>query len=71
MTCKFCGGTGTLLNIWDNPQDCPVCKNKLKQDQCQRIIKKLMKQRGMTLEDLSQRLGITQQQILRDLEVIG
>lgn len=26
--CVFCNWTGTLLNQWDNTQDCPVCKNK-------------------------------------------
>ena len=24
--CTRCGGSGSILNIWDNIEDCPICK---------------------------------------------
>lgn len=34
-------------------------------------IRKLMKQKGMTIEQMALKLGVNQQQILKDLEIIG
>ncbi len=28
MACKFCNDTGTVLNQFDNTEDCPVCRNR-------------------------------------------